>query len=55
MEIWMTVELQKQAYIWDIYLILFRYWSEIFNLKLNLLSELANLILEESNILSNFV
>ena len=51
----MTVELQKQADVWDIYLILFRNLSKILYLKLNLLPELAHLILEEINILSNFL
>ena len=54
MKIWMSVELQKQTYVWDIYLILYSNLSKILYLKLNLLPELADLILEEINILINF-
>ena len=51
----MRVELQKQADVGDFNLILLSCCSEILNLRLNLFSELAYLILEKCNILSNFL
>ena len=51
----MRVELQKLADVGHFNLILLSCCSEVLNLRLNLFSELAYLILEKCNILSNLL